>query len=58
MEERNQKNTKKDTVLWIDRKNRILSFHKADGFEKRVFDSHSKTIAFACELVAMGFRIQ
>ena len=45
-------------MLWIDWKNRILSFQAQKGFERMSFPSREKMLLFAMEKGVSGFRIQ
>lgn len=46
------------TVLWVDRKRQVISFHKVPGFERREFTSHDKLLTFVCTLISFGYSIQ
>jgi len=47
-----------ECVLWIDRNNQIISFQKAEDFERMVFPTRDEKIAFAFEKGSSGYRIQ
>ena len=44
--------------IWVDWKNRVISFQKAEGFEKLEYPSHEEMFAFAIEKGFAGFGIQ
>lgn len=49
---------KVDYLLWIDWKNKIISFKSAAGFEEKVFPSPEEKLNYALTRCAAGFRIQ
>ena len=53
-----RKNSLKERVLWIDHKNRIISFQKLYGFEPIRFPDHDAMLAFAFEKCSSGYRLQ
>ena len=48
----------KERVLWIDHKNRIISFQKTFGFEPMRFPDHDAMLAYAFEKGSSGYRLQ
>lgn len=44
--------------IWVDRKNRVVSFQKVDGFEELQYPTHKEMLAFAIEKGLAGFGIQ
>ena len=53
-----EERTQLECVLWIDHTDRIISFKKAEGFERKGFLSHDEKIAYALEKSTDGYRIQ
>ena len=53
-----EERTQFDCVLWIDHTDRIISFKKAEGFERKDFLSYDEKIAYAFEKSTDGYRIQ
>lgn len=50
----------KETVysIWVDWENRVISFQKAEGFEKLEYPTHDEMFAFEIEKGSGGFAIQ
>lgn len=44
--------------IWVDWKNRVISFHEASGFEKLEYPTHQEMFKFAIEKGFSGFAIQ
>lgn len=44
--------------IWVDWKNRVISFSKEDGFEEFRFRTHEERFQFAIERGNEGFGIQ
>ena len=44
--------------IWVDWENRVISFQKAEGFEKLEYPTHDEMFAFAIEKGSGGFAIQ
>lgn len=53
-----EKETPGSQRLWIDWKNKVLSFNCAEGFETRDFLSHEERMTYVLEQCSNGFRIQ
>ena len=53
-----RKNSLKERVLWIDHKNRIISFQKVFGFEPMRFPDRDAMLAFALDMGSSGYRLQ
>ena len=45
-------------LIWIDHKEKIVSFKSAEGFEQLQFSSQEEKLAFAIEKCSSGYRIQ
>ena len=45
-------------LIWIDHKEKIVSFKSAEGFEQLQFSSREEKLAFAIEKCSSGYRIQ
>lgn len=55
----NKKLRERETIpLWIDHKDKIVSFKEVEGFEILYFSSREEKLAFALEKCASGYRIQ
>ena len=44
--------------IWIDHKDKIVSFKSAEGFDQLHFSSQEEKLEFAIEKSASGYRIQ
>ena len=44
--------------LWVDWKNRVISFREAEGFEELQYPTHQEMFDFAIEKGFDGFGIQ
>ena len=44
--------------IWIDHKDKIVSFKSVEGFEQLQFSSQEEKLAFAIEKCSSGYRIQ
>ena len=44
--------------IWIDHKDKIVSFKSVEGFEQLHFSSQEEKLAFAIEKCSSGYRIQ
>jgi len=55
-----EKTREKETLypLWIDHKEKIVSFKNAEGFSQMTFSSQEEKLAFAFEKCSSGYRIQ
>lgn len=45
-------------ILWINWREKILSFTKVDGFEAKHFLSHESCLEYAFDKATDGFRVQ
>ena len=45
-------------LLWVDERNKIVSFHQEEGFRALAFPSREAMLTFVFEKGATGFRIQ
>ena len=44
--------------IWIDHKDKIVSFKSVEGFEQLHFSSQEEKLAFAIDKCSSGYRIQ
>jgi len=44
--------------IWIDHKDKIVSFKYEEGFDQLHFPSQEEKLAFAIEICSAGYRIQ
>ena len=44
--------------IWVDWKNRVISFSKENGFEELCFQTHEEKMRFAMEKGNEGFGLQ
>ena len=51
-------NEEKTCPIWIDHKEKVISFKEADGFEIMYFSSTKEIISFTMEQCSHGYRIQ
>lgn len=58
MGETGRKKERAGFPLWIERTERIISFHSAEGFEKREFGSWTELFNYALALASAGYRVQ
>ena len=45
-------------VIWINRADRILSFHQEAGYERLEFSSNEEKMDYVFQKTADGFRVQ
>jgi len=45
-------------VCWVNNRERILSFHRADGFWRKLFYSETDFWAYVKQKVLDGYRVQ
>lgn len=43
---------------WIDRRRRVVSFQKAEGFERIPFATHEEMFSFVIAKSISGYRVQ
>lgn len=43
--------------IWVNWENRVISFHKVEGFEERRFPTHKEMFQFAVEKGFGGFAV-
>lgn len=52
-----EKEEAEGVLIWVDWKNRIVSFQNEDGFEKLEYPTHDEMFQFAIEKTMSGFGI-
>ena len=45
-------------IVWMDERERIVSFHKVDGYRRGGFLSHTYFLQFILDLQQPGYRFQ
>lgn len=53
-----EKNTTEKLICWLNEKEKILSFHYEDGYEKKEFQSHLDYKMYLLYAASNGYRIQ
>jgi len=49
---------KEEFSFWLDKENKVISFHFEKDAEKMDFKSREDMLAFCCELINLGYRVQ
>jgi len=49
---------KEEVCCWLDKENKVISFHQVGGFEETKFATRRDMIDYCYTLISMGYRIQ
>lgn len=49
---------KEEFSLWLDKGNKVISFHFEEDTEKMNFKSREDMLSFCIELINLGYRVQ
>lgn len=44
--------------FWLDKENKVISFHYEEDTEKMNFKTRQDMLSFCCDLISMGYRVQ
>ena len=49
---------KEEFSFWLDKENKVISFHFEKDAEKMDFKSREDMLTFCCKLINLGYRVQ